>query len=98
MDGDDPDLALRAMVATLGMGEDAIPCLMRGLTNRFPDVRSEAANCLTGEWGQRYPEQRKQVIPFLVKLLNDPEQSVRMNVTNELKEFDLQAATGAGIK
>jgi HEAT repeat protein len=98
MDGDDPDLALRAMVATLGMGEDAIPCLMKGLTNRFPDVRSEAANYLTGEWGQRYPKRRKQVIPFLIRMLNDPDLFTRMNATNELKELDLQAATRAGIK
>jgi HEAT repeat protein len=98
MDGDDPDLALRAMVATLGTGADAIPFLMKGLTNRFPDVRNEAANSLSGEWGQRYPEQCKPIVPFLTKMLNDPDQFVRMNATNGLKKLDLQAAARAGIK
>ncbi|MCX6929801.1 MAG: hypothetical protein NT154_42290, partial [Verrucomicrobia bacterium] len=39
MDGDNGDLALRAMIATLGTGADAMPCLIKGLTNRFPTVR-----------------------------------------------------------
>lgn len=98
MDGDDQDLVLRAMLASLGAGADAVPCLMKGLTNRFPDVRNEAANNLTGEWSAQFPEQRKQAIPFLVKLLNDPDQSVRMNATNQLKELDPKAAANAGIK
>ncbi len=98
MDGDDQDLVLRAMLASLGTGKDAVPCLMKGLTNRFPDVRNEAANYLTGEWSAQFPEQRKQAIPFLVKFLNDPDQSVRMNATNQLKELDPKAAAEAGIK
>lgn len=98
MDSDDQDLAVRAMMATLGTEADAIPYVMRGLTNRFPDVRNEAASLLAGEWGARFTEQRKQVVPFLVKLLNDPDQHVRMNATNELKELDPQAAIKAGIK
>lgn len=98
MDRDDQDLALRAMLATLGTGADAVPCLMKGLTNRFADVRNEAASHLTGEWGAQFPEQRKQAIPFLVKLLDDPDQNVRMNATNELKELDPQAAAKLGVK
>lgn len=98
MDGDDQDLVLRAMLASLGTGADAVPCLMKGLTNRFPDVRGEAANYLTGEWSAQFPEQRKQAIPVLVKLLNDPDENVRMNATNALKEVDPRAAAKAGIK
>jgi HEAT repeat protein len=97
MDGDNPDLALRAMVATLGTGVDAMPCLMKGLTNRFADVRSEAAHFLT-EWGAQFPEERKQAIPYVMKLLNDPDEHVRMNARGDLKELDPQAAAKAGIK
>jgi HEAT repeat protein len=99
MDGDDSDIALHAMLATCGMGTNAIPCLIKGLTNRFPIVRGEAANYLTqGVGGVPSPEQRKQAIPLFIKLLNDPDEDVRGNATNELKEFDPQAAAKAGIK
>jgi HEAT repeat protein len=87
VDGGEPDLALRAMVATLGTGADAMPCLVKGLTNRFASVRSEAAHFLT-EWGARFPEERKQAISYLTRLLNDTDQRVRMSATNELKELD----------
>jgi HEAT repeat protein len=93
MDSEDQDLALRAMLATLGTGEDAAPCLMKGLTNRFPDVRNEAANCLTGEWSAQFPELRKRALPLLGKLLNDPDQNVRMTATNGINEI-----TGQGIR
>jgi len=85
MDSNNSSLALRAMLATLGTGRDAVPCLMKGLTNQFADVRNEAANYLTGEWGAQFPEQQRQAIPFIVKLLDDPDESVRLNATNELK-------------
>jgi len=88
MDGDDQQPALLAMMATLGTGADAAPCLMKGLTNRFADVRNEAAGAMTGDWGKQFPELRKQAMPLLVKLLDDPDQSVRMNVTNGLKYLD----------
>jgi HEAT repeat protein len=87
MDSDDSELALRAMLATLGTGTNAMPCLMKGLTNQFPDVRNEAANFLTGEWSAKFPEQRQQAIPLLVKLLDDPDQSVRITATNGIKEI-----------
>ena len=61
-------------------------------------MRGEAANYLTGEWSAQFPEQRRQAIPVLVKLLNDPDENVRMNVTNALKEVDPQTAVKAGIK
>jgi HEAT repeat protein len=97
MDSNNGDLALRSMIATLGMGVDAMACLVRGLTNRFPTVRSEAANFLT-QLGEQYPEERKRAVPYMVKLLNDPDKNVRMSVTNELKEIDPRAAARAGVK
>jgi HEAT repeat protein len=97
MDSDNGDLALRAMVAMLGMGADAIPYLVRGLTNRFPTVRSEAAHFLT-EWGAQYPKERKRAIPEMIKLLNDPDRDIRMSVANDLKEIDAETARSAGVK
>ena len=87
MDSKDPQLALFAMVATLGTGADAVPCLMKGLTNRFPEVRSEAVNYLTGEWSVPFPQQRKQALPLVRQLLNDPDENVRFMASNGLKEI-----------
>ena len=99
MDSDDQDLVMHAMLATCGMGTNAIPCLIKGLTNRFPDVRNEAANYLTqGALGAPSPEQHEQATLLFVKLLNDPGENIRMNATNWLKELDPQAAAKAGIK
>jgi hypothetical protein len=98
MNTNNDDIALLAMMATLGTGRDAIPCLVQGLTNQFSRVRGEAANYLTGEWSDPYPEERKRATPFLVKLLSDPDPDVRSNVTNELKMLDPQAAAKAGIR
>lgn len=92
MDSDDPELSLRAMLATLGTGADAVPCLMKGLTNRSPNVRQEAANYLTGEWSAQFPEQRKQALPLLLKLLGDPDESVRITATSGLKDIGGQRA------
>ena len=61
-------------------------------------MRNLAANTLTEGVGDKFPEQRKQAIPLLVKLLNDPDEDVRLNVTNQLKEIDPAAAIKAGIK
>jgi HEAT repeat protein len=90
MDGEDRDIALRAMLATLGTGTNAFACLMKGLTNRSPDVRNEAINYLTGEWSARFPELRQKSIPALGKMQNDPDQSVQMNATDQLKKLTLQ--------
>ena len=99
MDGTNKEIALAAMIATCGTGSNAIPFLIKGLTNQFADVRDEAANILTSsDLGAQFPEQRKPAIPFLIKLLNDPDENVRMNATNQLKELDPQAAAKAGIK
>jgi len=98
MDGEDGDLALRAMIGTLATGRDAVPYLMKGLTNRFPVVRSEAANYLTDEWSAQFPEERKRAVPELLTLLKDPDENVRKAATNGIKAIDPQAATRAGIK
>ncbi len=98
MDGDDADLALRAMLATVGMGAEAIPSLRKGLTSPVSDVRNQAASYLAGEWGSRFPEQQRQAIPLLEKLLRDPDEDVRLNATNELRELERNAASTAGVR
>jgi HEAT repeat protein len=97
MDNDSEDIALRAMIATLGTGSNAFPCLIKGFTNRFSVVRSEAAH-FTAEWGAPFPEQQKQAVLYVIKLLEDPDEQVRTSATNDLQELDPQAAAKAGIK
>lgn len=97
MNSDTQDLALRAMISTLGMGTNAMPCLLKGFASRFPDVRSEAAHFIA-DWGAQFPEQQKQAVPYVIKLLEDPEQQVRINATNNLLELDPQAAARMGIR
>ena len=97
MDCDNSNLVLRVMISTFGMGADAIPCLIKGLTNQFSNVRSEAADFLV-QWGEQFPEQRKQAIPYMVALLNDPDEQVRKSVAGYLKEIDKQAATKTEAK
>jgi HEAT repeat protein len=98
MDSTNKDTALTAMIATCGTGSNAMPFLIKGLTNSFANVRGQAANILMEGVGDKFPEQRKQAIPLFVKLLNDPDDDVRMNATNQLKEIDPAAAAKAGIK
>jgi HEAT repeat protein len=98
MDSTNKDTALTAMIATCGTGSNAMPFLIKGLTNSFANVRGQAANILMEGVGDKFPEQRKQAIPLFVKLLNDPDDDVRMNATNQLKEIDSAAAAKAGIK
>jgi HEAT repeat protein len=98
MDSTNKDIALTAMIATCGTGSNAMPFLIKGLTNQFANVRNLAANTLTEGVGDKFPEQRKQAIPLFVKLLSDPDEDVRLNATNQLKEIDPTAAIKAGIK
>ena len=98
MDSTNGDIALYAMLASCGTGSNAVPILIKGLTNQFPDVRNEAAHYLTDGPCAQFPEQRKQAIPLFVKLLDDPDDDIRGNATNELKEIDPEAAAKAGIK
>ena len=97
MDSDDEDMALHAMIATCGMGADTIGCLIRGLTNRHDIVRAEAAHFLEDSIGARFPDQRKLAVPFIVVLLSDASESVRMSATNALREIDPAAAAKAGV-
>jgi len=97
MDSGNRDLALRAMIATLGTATSAIPCLLKGMTNQSPDIRGEAVNLLN-QWGAQYPQERQQAVPFMLKLLSDPERNVRMTVTNALKDMDPQTAAKVGVK
>ena len=98
MDSDDEDLALHAMIATCGMGADSIGCLIRGLTNRHDTVRAEAAHFLEESIGARFPDQRKLAVPFIIGLLSDASESVRMSATNALREIDPAAAAKAGVR
>jgi HEAT repeat protein len=98
MEGTNEDFALYAMMSACGTGSNAIPMLVKGLTNQFANVRNEAANDLTSDLGKKFPEQRKLAVPFLVKLLADPDSDVRATATNALQEIDPQAAPKAGIK
>jgi HEAT repeat protein len=98
MDSTNKEIALAAMIATLGTGSNSAPFLMKGLTNQFADVRNLAANYFTENFRKQFPELREQAIPLFVKLLNDPDEDVRDNATNQLKEIDPAAAVKAGIK
>ena len=98
MDGTNGDIAVRAMMATCGTGSNAIPFFISGLTNQFADVRNEAANYAAQNFSIQFFKQRDQVVPLFVKLLNDPDEFVRMNATNELKQIAPEAAGKAGIK
>jgi HEAT repeat protein len=98
MDSPDPDLALFAMLASCGTGSNAAPLLIKGLTNPFADVRGEAAHCLTDDPDGHFVGQRKQAISLFVKLLNDPDEDVRLSATNQLKAIDPAVAAKAGIK
>ena len=86
------------MMATCGTGSNALPVLISGLTNQFADVRNEAANYLSENFNRLSPDQRKQAIPLFVKLLDDLDENVRGNATNELKQIAPEAAAKAGIK
>jgi HEAT repeat protein len=86
MDTDDAFVAQLAMLASLGQAADASPCLMKGLTNRFPDVRNEAIQTLLDQRTQ-LPELWKACIPVLKGLLNDPDARVRRNAEEALKEI-----------
>ena len=91
------DIALFAMLASSRTGSNAMPFFIKGLTNQSADVRNEAANFIA-DTGSKYPEQQRQAIPLMVKLLNDPDDNVRRSVTNELKAIAPNVAARMGIK
>ena len=98
MDGTNGDIAVRAMMATCGTGSNAIPFFICGLTNQFSDVRNEAANYISQNFTNQFLGQREQLVPLFVKLLDDPDEFVRMNATNELKQIAPEVVGKAGIK
>jgi HEAT repeat protein len=98
MDSTNKDIALVAMIAACGTGSNAMPFLIKGMTNQFANVRSLAAGALTEGIGDKFPEQRKQAIPLFEKLLNDPDDDIRLTATNQLKQIDPAAAAKVGIK
>ena len=98
MDGTNGDIAVRAMMATCGTGSNAVPIFISGLTNQFADVRNEAANYISQNFTNQFLGQRDQLVPLFVKLLDDPDEFVRENATNELKQIAPEAAVKAGIK
>jgi HEAT repeat protein len=92
MDSTNQSTVIYAMVSTLGTGTNAIPVLIKGLTNQVADVRNEAAHNLTEGVVARFPECRKEIIPLLVNLLNDPVPDVRRNAKGDLDEMDSMEA------
>ena len=98
MDSTNEEISLMAMTASLGTGSNAVPFLIKGLTNSFPDVRNQAAEIVSGDFSNKFPDLRKSAIPLFVKLLNDPDEDVRGNATNELRAMDPTAAALTGIK
>jgi len=98
IDGTNQNVILYAMVSMLGTGSNAIPVLVKGLTNQFADVRGEAAHSLTEGVADRFPEHRKEIISLLVKLLNDPDPDVRQSVRGDLNEIESAMSAKGGIK
>jgi HEAT repeat protein len=98
MDDENEHLALRALVATIGAGKAALPCIAGGLTNGHAEVRSQAAGLLTSDWASRFSKAREGVTPQVIKLLDDPDRDVRVSVTNDLWDMDPKLATKLGIE
>ena len=88
MDATNQDIVLYAMVSSLGAGTNAIPVLAKGLTNQFADIRNEAALSLTESLAARFHERRKEIIPLVTKLLDDPDSDVRQNARGDLQEMN----------
>ncbi|HVU27265.1 MAG TPA: HEAT repeat domain-containing protein [Verrucomicrobiae bacterium] len=98
MDGTNKNIALVSMFAGYGTGPNVLPLLIKGTTNRFAEVRNEAANILSDDFHKRFPEESKQAVPYIANLLNDPDDDVRRNATNQLKEIAPNATVQFGIK
>ncbi len=98
LNGADRRLALFALVACSNMGTSSVPVIMGALTNHYADVRNQAIGLFWDGPMRSMPGARKSVVPEIVNLLCDPDQSIRMKATNALKEIDPQAAQRAGAK
>jgi HEAT repeat protein len=95
MDSTNEHTALFAMMSACGTGSNAIPFLIKGLTNQHDNVRSEAINDLTSDLGRRYPNLRRPAVPLLTDLLTNPQ--YRESAGNALKDIDPQTAARAGV-
>jgi HEAT repeat protein len=94
----DRRLALFALVACANMGTSSVPMITAALTNQYADVRTQAVGFF---WDAPIPSlagARKSLTPEIAKLLCDPDQAVRMNATNALKQIDPRAAGSAGLR
>jgi HEAT repeat protein len=98
LNGDDPHVALFALMATCKLGTSSAPILTRALTNRNADVRNQAVGLFREGPMQSFPEARRKATPLIAELLCDPDYFVRMGATNALKGFDAGAAVRAGLK
>jgi HEAT repeat protein len=98
MNSEDEGLALRAMIATIGSGKDAASCVMAGLTNEHPVVRSEAAAVLSSDWSAQSADVREMAKVEIIKLLEDPDHDVIVSAANALWEMDRKLALKVGIK
>jgi HEAT repeat protein len=98
MNSDEERIALFAMISCCNMGSNAVPVVMSGFTNDFPDVRCEALHFLTEGPLTAFPWAQKRAVPDIVTMLRDSEENIRMNATNALWEIDREAAAKAGVK
>jgi HEAT repeat protein len=98
VNGDDQRIAAYALIAACNMGTSSVPIVTRALTNRHADVRNQAVGLFSDGPMRPFLEARKNALPEIAKLLCDPDEFVRMNTTNALKEIDPEAAARAGVK
>jgi HEAT repeat protein len=94
MDSTNQDTVVFAMVCTLGTGTNAIPTLIKGLTNQFAEVRSQAVHGLAESIALRFPDRRQEIMPLLANLVRDPDPEVRGSVKGDLQEIDAASASG----
>jgi hypothetical protein len=98
INGDNESIAVFALISCCGMGSNAIPVVVSGLTNDFANVRCEALHYLTDGPLTAFPQAWKRAVPDIVAMFRDPEENIRMNATNALWEIDRGAAARAGVK
>jgi HEAT repeat protein len=100
LDGPSEDCAegaMRCIDSICGRMPDGIPYLMQALTSRHVGVRTWAISLLWRGKNVEFKIQRKQAVPLLVKLLDDPEKRVQSMARDALKVIDPEVATKAGI-
>jgi hypothetical protein len=89
-----PIVAASALSSVATMGAQGRECLVQALTNHIKLVRGSAFRIILFKGpGQFPPSERKQIIPLLQNVMNDPECFLG-NTTNLLKEVIPQDAAG----